>query len=346
MLKFESSQLYFTGIVGTGGIGSGKFFKLNGNQTLGREESRSGHLLDIKDYCKQHIILHYIKVLLGSSFSVLPIGKLGDDETGKALYNEMRSTGFIMDRVETIPNVPTLFSFCFYYPDGSGGNMTTDNSASSFVNSAFIEKAGSDIKNLGPKGIILAVPEVPMQARQTLLENGKKNGLFCAASFTSGEIPDAIQSGVFSYIDLLAINYDEASAIAGLTLYDSDIPNVVHSAIEKLKPFNESIHVSVTAGKKGSWCWDGQNLKHYPAISTNVVSTAGAGDAFFSGLLIGTSLGLHLFESQQIGSVIAGLSVTSPHTINREIDRCALSEFVRTTNSGLSEKILKLLEDK
>ncbi len=90
-LKFDPGSLRYTGIIGTGGIGSGKFFVLNGDHTLRREESRSRHFLDVKDYCKQHIILHYIKVLLGPSFSVIPVGKIGDDDIGQILYNELKS---------------------------------------------------------------------------------------------------------------------------------------------------------------------------------------------------------------------------------------------------------------
>ena len=99
-LQFDPHSLRYTGIIGTGGIGSGKFFLLNGDHTLGREESRSGHFLEVNDYCKQHIILHYIKVLLGPSFKVIPIGKLGNDEIGQTLFNEMSETGFIMNRIE------------------------------------------------------------------------------------------------------------------------------------------------------------------------------------------------------------------------------------------------------
>jgi ribokinase len=344
-LKFDPSHLRFTGIIGTGGIGSGRFFALNGNETLGREESRSGHFLKIDDYCKQHIILHYIKVLLGRSFSVIPVGKLGDDAAGQTLYDEMMSTGFVMDLIEKVPQVSTLFSFCFYYPDGSGGNLTTDDSASSMVDRAIIEKAGTDIKKLGQKGIVMAAPEVPLLARQALLEAGKKNGLFCTASFTSGEIADATDSGIFSCVDLLAVNSGEASAIAGNIPAGADTETIVRAAIKKLQEFNRSMMISVTAGKQGSWCWDGQRLNHFPAISTKVVSTAGAGDAFFSGLITGLSLGLLFFESQQFGSLVAGLAVTSPHTIHKGIDRNSLRDFLKITGTSLSEKVIKLLEN-
>ena len=53
-------------IVGVGGIGSGIFFALEGNHTLGRNESRTATLLPVRDYCKLHIVLHYVAKLLGA----------------------------------------------------------------------------------------------------------------------------------------------------------------------------------------------------------------------------------------------------------------------------------------
>jgi hypothetical protein len=69
----------YKALIGTGGIGSGTFFALKGDHTLGREESRAGRFLDRRDYCKLHIIEHYVAVLLGTSFesvrSVNPVSR-------------------------------------------------------------------------------------------------------------------------------------------------------------------------------------------------------------------------------------------------------------------------------
>ena len=74
------NSLCYNHIVGTGGIGSGIFFSLEGDHTLGRNESRMGRLEAFRDYCKQHIIMHYIAVLMGSgktgSFHSFPIFKI------------------------------------------------------------------------------------------------------------------------------------------------------------------------------------------------------------------------------------------------------------------------------
>lgn len=344
-LKFDPAGLRFYGIIGTGGIGSGKFFVLNGNHTLGREESRSGHFLDIDDYCKQHIILHYIKVLLGPSFEVIPVGKIGNDDTGRMLFNEMNETGFIMKLIHKEPHVSTLFSFCFFYPDKSGGNLTTDNSASSKVDAAYIERAKDDIQKLGAKGIIMAAPEVPFVARKRLIEMGCEAGLFCTASFTTGETKEVLKSDFLEKTDLVAINIDEAAAVAGIKSDNNDPLTVVNKAVQTLLSHNKSIMVSVTAGKDGSWCWDGADLNWLPAVKVNAVSTAGAGDAFFSGIITGLALGLTLSASQQLATLVAGLSVCSPHTIHKGIDRQSLNHFVKDSGMNISKTIYKLLEE-
>lgn len=343
-LNFNPNDLHYSGIIGTGGIGTGKFFQLNGSYTLGREESRSGYFLPVNDYCKQHIILHYVRVLLGDTFSVIPIGKVGDDEFGNMLLAEMGNTGLIMDHVSKVAGSSTLFSFCFYYPDGSGGNMTTDNSASSLVDKTSIDDAASKLKEFGSKGIIMAAPEVPLETRKHLIELGKSNGLFCTASFTSEEMPQIMKTGIISKIDLLAINIDEACAIIGCSLEDIQIDSVVEQTINKLCQYNENITVSITAGSKGSWCGSKDSLHFFPSIKTTVKSTAGAGDAFFSGLLCGKVLDLNIEEAQQLATLIAGLSVQSIHTIHDGIDKDTLRQFMIESGLSFSDRVIHLLQ--
>jgi ribokinase len=344
-LNFSRERLHFRGIIGTGGIGSGRFFVLKGNHTLGREESRSGRFLNINDYCKQHIILHYIRVLLGPDFDVIPLGKIGDDEEGKRLHREMTETGFDMKLIFTEPEVPTLFSFCFSYPDGSGGNLTTDDSASSRVDASFVEKALPEIKRLGTGGIIMAAPEVPLSARHRLIKMGKENGLYCTASFTSGEAEEVAGSDIIASTDLIAINTDEAAAFAGTGTRGKDHLAVAESAVKMLRKMNGKIMVSITAGREGSWCWDGYTFNRFPAIRADALSTAGAGDAFFAGIITGLALGLSLSEAQQLATLVAGLSVTSPDTINKKINRYTLSRFAKDSGRTFSDEIINLLEE-
>src|SRR6185437_13324748 len=119
----------FTQVVGIGGIGSGVAFSLLGKHTLGREESRLGTLLPNRDYCKLHIVEHYIATLMGAKmagapFHVAAIGVVGNDAVGEQLVVEMEDAGIDTQWVRRDIDRPTLFSTCYVYPDGTGGNIT------------------------------------------------------------------------------------------------------------------------------------------------------------------------------------------------------------------------------
>lgn len=331
MTTFDIDKFRYDAMIGVGGIGSGSFFKLNRNHTLGREESRGGTFLDQKDYCKLHIISHYVKSILGLSFNVIPIGKVGDDDVGERLIREMEETGFSMEFIEKSEAAQTLFSFCFIYPDGSGGNVTTSDSASSKVDPDYVSSAEPLFVKYQKKGIALAVPEVSLEARKKLIELATTYHFYRIGSFTSEEMPFVIQSDFIQKLDLLAINLDEAASLTGKKI-ESDPPDkIIDEAVRICSEVNSKLNVSITNGKDGSWSWDGKTVVHTPSIDVEVVNTAGAGDAHLSGLVVGLTLGISLHEAQKIASVTGGLSVTSPHTINKDVNRNKLKDFANKT---------------
>ena len=60
-----------------------------------------------------------------------------------------------------------------------------------------------------------------------------------------------------------------------------------------------------TFGKDGSIVWDGKEFYHYGIVSTEVVNTVGAGDAFISGFLYGIIHGDPITECQKRGAALA-----------------------------------------
>lgn len=338
-------------LIGTGGIGSGLFFAMQGDHTLGREESRSGRYLDYRDYCKLHIITHYVKTLLGPGFELIPLGKVGDDDVGRGLIAEMERAGFDLRYIQVSTSARTLFSICFIYPDGSGGNLTPVESACTEVDENYITQAEPDFKRFAGRGIALAAPEVPLAARQRLLQLGTRYNFLRAASFVSAEIPQAAEMGLFRQLDLVALNIHEAATVAGLEAEKDEPFAIVEASIRTLTQVNPRIHLSITAGKRGNWSWDGENLVHVPAFPVETISTAGAGDAHLAGILTGLAAGLTLCQAQELGTMLAALSVTSPHTINPEIERGRLSAFASKGGFetrpyySLSQPVLELLDD-
>lgn len=362
MRSLSVERLKYNHIVGTGGIGSGIFFSLDGDHTLGRNESRLGYLESYRDYCKQHIIMHYIAVLLGSGdnrgFSSYPIGKVGDDAIGKQLLSMMEQAGMDTRYVVHTKNASTLFSVCFQYPDHSGGNITTGNSASNLVTPSDIDAFFSEYHLNGNEGIVLAAPEVPVATRIRLLRHGKNHGMFNVASVLSSEVEEFSSLGGFELTELLAVNIDEARQIAGLDGEQISTPEIISACRSRLQETNPEIAVVITDGAQGSYCFYQGETQFTPAIRTKVISTAGAGDAFLSGTITGLCCGLPLTKVNSLllpnstvlqtaiefGTVLASLKVTTADTIHEGANGGTVFDYICHAGLHMSDTFKSLFQ--
>src|SRR5581483_6627162 len=280
----------FRRLLGIGGLGTGIFFKLEGNDTLGRNESRPARLMGVRDYCKQHIVIYYIAKLLGAQpsgfpFHVLPVGNVGDDSAGQRVIADMQGAGIDTRQVKKLSGVPTLFSVCFQYPDGSGGNITTSNSAAGQLTNGDIDSAVRFVQPNSRQVIALAVPEVPLDVRRHFLTEATKLGAFRAASFVSGEVRPAWDTGMFDMLDLLALNQSEAEQFAGSEFVtENPVPFVIQCQ-NCLRTRYPGLSLVISAGKHGAYAVTAQAYDFCAAPAVAVASTAGAGDALLGGML-------------------------------------------------------------
>lgn len=334
----------FDALIGTGGIGSGIVLALEGNATLGREESRAARQLDRRDYAKLHIICHYVRRLLGDGFSVLPVGAVGRDAAGAALRRQMRSAGLDLRLVRSSPTVPTLFAVGYVYPDGEGGNITSLG-ASDTVSVEQVGRAVPAMRRLGSRAIALAVPESPVAARVRLLDAAGEHGLFRVVSLLSGEVRDGRLHEFLPRCDLIALNADEAAAVVGHGRPDGDPVAVARAAVARLQAENPAVQVIVTVGRHGSLSADEHGVRHVPALPVQPVSTAGAGDAHLAGALVGLAAGADLHAANALAAVVSALKVTSPHAINDEIDPAGVLRAARAWGVTVDPRAAALLDD-
>jgi sugar/nucleoside kinase (ribokinase family) len=330
-------------VIATGGIGSGIFLALEGNRTLGREESRPANLLNQRDYCKLHIVSHYLRRLLGPDVPVVPIGKVGEDEPGRAVVEEMRRIGLDTSLVTTSTR-PTLFAVCLLYPDGDGGNLSTNQSASADVGPRDVAEAAELFASHRGRGVAMALPEVPLSARASLLQLATEHGWLRVASAVPDELDAVQESGLLAHVDLLALNMAEAARLGGVP--DADHPSrAVASALSVLADLGSPAQVVVTAGGRGSWSWDGHDLVHAPAVDPcgEVVSTAGAGDAHLAGVVVGLVAGLDLAAANRFAALVSALKVRSPHTINPDIDATSVVAAAARRGESLPQPLLDVL---
>ena len=355
--------LVYNHIVSTGGIGSGIFFSMEGNDTLGRNESRMGTLLPYKDFCKQHIIMHYVSVLLGAKaggeFQCYPIGKVGNDDIGKSLLKMMKGVGMDITNVRITDKGSTLFSVCYQYPDHSGGNITTSESASSLVFADDISDFFTGFKPSGEKEIILAVPEVPVETRIKLLEYGRLRGSLNVASVLSSEVENFKKLNGFSLTDILSVNLDEAKRIAAINDDLVARKTIVEACINNLRALNSAITILITCGSEGVYCYSKNTTEFIPALKVPVVSTAGAGDAFLSGFITGVCCGLPLLKcandnyfsatpvssAVEFGILLASLSVISQDTINVDANAESLYKIIAQNNIDIGGNVSKMFDN-
>ena len=131
----------------------------------GARRAGAAAFLDRRDYCKLHIVSHYVRRLLGPGFPVIPLGMVGADEVGERLLGEMGEVGLDLRYVGRAESLALpRYATCRIYPDGSGGNVTENDSACVAVDAGWINRAENEFARFAGAGIALALPEVPLQA--------------------------------------------------------------------------------------------------------------------------------------------------------------------------------------
>ncbi len=342
----------FTHVVGIGGIGTGVLFQLEGDHTLGRDESRMGKLLPARDYCKLHIVEHYIAALMGSSDAadackVLAIGVIGDDAAGRQLLLEMENAGIGTKWVRTSADRPTLFSVSFLYPDGAGGNITSSNSAASALNLHDIQRGEEVMAASARRCVALCLPEVPLEIRHEFLKLATQCGNFRAASFALSEIPAATKLKLFSMVDLLALNRNEAAGLVGYEYRSQNAQRFLSDCALILQKMQPDIRIVISVGAEGAHAFENGSWSSRPARAVQAVSTAGAGDALLAGVLSGLASGLTLnakpsaenavidgkfTSAMDLGMLLASFSVTSSDTIHFGASLARIEDFASTSN--------------
>jgi sugar/nucleoside kinase (ribokinase family) len=269
----------------------------------------------------------------------------------------MGDVGIDTSFVEILRERPTLFSVCFQYRDGAGGNITTNNSAAANLSSPDIDRIREQFAIDPTRTIALAAPEVSLSVRKYFLATASQAGAFRAASFVSGEIAAARESEIFKLLDLVALNEAEAAELLGCHFSESEFEPFVEACLSFVKHSYPSTRLIVSLGARGVLGFAGEHWNFCPAPSVRVASTAGAGDALLAGVISGLAAGMPFLRSGrsgkradgpplqsalELGAMLASYSVTSPHTIHPSASLDTLVEFMRASGVQIGGKLEEL----
>ena len=331
-------MMKYNKVVGIGGIGTGLLFISGENATLGRSESRLVELSDAKDYCKLHIVFHYVAKLLRNRAHVYPIGWVGKDAHGRALVEEMEEAGMRTDYVYADGELPTMISIVLQYPDKETCNFTASNSASDKVDPDFVEKSMMTL-GVNPTTIIAAIPEVQIKSRLHMLRLGKKCGAFCCLSIPQSEAGVFVEADIFTCVDLLAVNHNEALA---LSPGEGDERETARRLYGFLREKNPDVMLLVTCSGKGAFTAHNDRIEHVPPLPCKAVNTSGAGDACLGGVIAGLAVGLPfqkgkddgffgetpLGSAAELGTLCAGMSVETADSIAKYVSIESIAERI------------------
>jgi pseudouridine kinase len=117
-------------------------------------------------------------------------------------------------------------------------------------------------------------------------------------------------------IDVLFVNDDEARVLLGDAPPERPAAEVAHALRAR-----GAAAVVLTHGAAGAIVADAAGTVHVPVSPAECVDVTGAGDALIAGTLYGLLNGETLAQAVGTGTIVAGLTITSPTTVSPALSR-------------------------
>jgi ribokinase len=234
----------------------------------------------------------------GAATSML--GALGDDDFGRQRRADLEAEGIdtaSVPRREATPSGVALI----VVEESTGQNRIAYVPGATRTIAA--DQARSAVERVQP-AVILSTLEPPLEALQTLFEQGRAAG----ATVLLNATPEAIGARpLLGLIDGLIVNEREAADLLG---YPVAAENGADAALA-LARLGPNI-VVVTLGSAGAVIAKNGETQALPAPQVDVVDTTGAGDAFCGAFAAALARGAEPVAAARTGVVAGSLATTVP----------------------------------
>jgi sugar/nucleoside kinase (ribokinase family) len=242
----------------------------------------------------------FARALAGLGARVGFIGKVGDDENGRYMIDQLEELGIDTTGVVIDPAVQTGITISLTYP-GEKAQITFPGSITAFRAEEVNFEAFDAYDHLHTASMFLQTGLRP--AFPALLREAQARGLTTSldpgwdpAGHWGEDLFDALKS-----VDIVFLNEHEAKAIAGQGSADAalqDLAGLVPLALCKLGP-------------GGALMAEGGDLARVLAHPVRVVDTTGAGDSFDAGFIFGRVVeGRSAVESLRFANACGAIAVT------------------------------------
>ena len=228
------------------------------------------------------------------------VGRVGDDEFGPALTENLRREGIDASRVATDPDNPTGVAMILldgrkqnYIVAAYGANMAAD---ASQIDAAREALAGADA--------LLLQLETPLDVAIAAARAARDNG-----ALVVWDPAPAVEMGADAYAvcDVLTPNQTEAETLTGVRVSDR---RTAREAALRLVDKGVAAAV-VTMGEMGAYYETRDNGGEFvPAFAVPVLDTVAAGDAFAAALGVALAEGRDLPSAVRYASAAGAIAVT------------------------------------
>ena len=248
------------------------------------------------------------------------VGRVGADEFGPALLENLRREGIDASRVATDPRNPTGVAMILldarkqnYIVAAYGANLAADDSQ---IKAARDALAGADA--------LLLQLETPLEVAIAAARAARENG-----ALVIWDPAPAIDMGAEAYrlCDVLTPNQTEAEALTGVRASDRE---TAREAARRLVGMGASAAV-VTMGDMGAHWETRDDVSGFvPAFDVPVADTVAAGDAFAAALGVAMSEGRDLPSAVRFASAAGALAVTRRGAQDAMPTRREVDALIRT----------------
>jgi len=227
------------------------------------------------------------------------IGKVGNDDFGKRLTNNMKNTGICLDNLLSDPSDNT--GTALITVDEKGENEIVVISGTNMRITAEDVRQFEDV--FQKVKIVLTQLEIPLEAVTETARLAKKHDcLFILNPAPAQSIPE----NLFGAIDFLTPNEIE---LAELSCHSCENITDIESAAKKIIKKGAK-NIIVTMGGKGALFVSRGAVNHYPVAPVKAVDSTGAGDAFNGALACAIHMGKEINDAINFAHSVAAVSVT------------------------------------
>jgi ribokinase len=225
------------------------------------------------------------------------IGRIGDDDFGKALIENLHGSQVDHSGVAVDPEQGTGMSVAILQDDGEYGAVIVSGSNTK-IDPAQLQAHWA---TLGGAKILILQNEIPHSANVAAAKVAKNSG---AQVILNAAPARELTDDLLDLVDVLVVNRVEAEALSGETVHS-------RASARKVMPMlaSKSSSVVVTLGGEGVVVGNGK-ITEIPPVDVKVVSTHGAGDCFVGVLAAQLAAGASLIEACRTANARAAAFVS------------------------------------